>query len=205
MFEILVIGLQFLSGSIMYAHILAKMNGIDLRKVRDGNPGSSNLWRAKGLKWGISALALDYFKGTFPLFLFVWTNLVSNEYVIALAALAGIAGHAFSPMLRFKGGKAVATSFGAWSVLTKWEAPVILGATFTVFSLFRKKTNTEEDAFRVLLGFLVLFLYVLYRTMSGDFHVLLLYLSNFTVIAIKHAKDLYRFFVHRKDLQQRSR
>lgn len=201
MFEILVIGLQFLSGSIMYAHIFARMNGIDLRKVRDGNPGSSNLWRAKGLKWGALALALDYFKGTFPLFLFIWTNLVSNEYVIVLAALAGIAGHAFSPMLKFKGGKAVATSFGAWSVLTKWEAPVILGATFTAFSLFKKKTSTEEDAFRVLLGFSVLFFYVLYRTMSGDFHTLLLYLGNFTVIAIKHAKDWYRFFTHQRKLR----
>lgn len=188
----------------MYAHILARMNGIDLRKVRDGNPGSSNLWRAKGLKWGALALALDYFKGTFPLFLFVWTNLVSNAYVVAFASLAGIAGHAFSPMLRFKGGKAVATSFGAWSVLTKWEAPTVLGVTFTIFSLFKKKTNAEEDAFRVLLGFLVLFFYVLYRTMNGDPHVLLLYLGNFTIIAIKHTRDWYRFFSRKKDIQRES-
>lgn len=197
-FELFVVGFQFLSGSIMYAHILAKINGIDLRKVRDGNPGSSNLWRAKGLKWGALALALDYFKGTFPLFLFIWLGKVSNEYVVAFAAFAGVAGHAFSPILKFKGGKAVATSFGAWSVLTRWEAPTILGTTFALFSLLKRRTTVEEDAFRVLLGFLVLFFYVLYRTMNRDFHILFFYLANFTVITIKHGKDWYRFFTNRR-------
>lgn len=194
MFEALVIVLQFFSGSVMYSHILAKMNNVDLRKVRDGNPGSSNLWRARGWKWGAIALGLDYFKGTFPLFLFIATGSLTNRYVISLAALAGVMGHAFSPMLRFRGGKAVATTFGAWSVLTKWEAPTILGAVFTFFSLLKRKTTVEEDAFRVLLGLVALLPYAVYRALNQESHILIFYIGNFIVLTFKHWKDLKKFF-----------
>jgi len=193
-FEIFVIALQFLSGSIMYSYILAKINNVDLKKIRDGNPGSSNLWRAKGFKWGVLALGLDYFKGTFPLFLFIASDSLANKYVISLAALAAVAGHAFSPMLKFKGGKAVATTFGAWSVLTKWEAPVILGGVFSLFSLLKRKTTAEEDSFRVLLGLIVLSIYVLYKALNQETHLLVFYLGNFTILAMKHWKDWKKFF-----------
>lgn len=194
MFEVLAILLQFLSGSVMYSHIFAKMNNVDLRKVRDGNPGSSNLWRAKGWKWGAIALGLDYFKGTFPLFVFIATGLLTNRYVISLAALAGAMGHAFSPMLRFRGGKAVATTFGAWSVLTKWEAPTILGTVFTLFSLLKRKTTIEEDAIRVLLGLVALLPYAVYRALNQESHILLFYAGNFIVLTLKHWKDWKKFF-----------
>lgn len=186
--------LQFLSGSVMYSHILAKLNGVDLRRIRDGNPGSSNLWRAKGWRWGVTALALDFFKGTFPLFIFVASGSISNAYVISLAALAAVAGHAFSPMLKFKGGKAVATTFGAWSVLTKWEAPTILGGVFSLFSLLKRRTTAEEDAIRVLIGLLALSVYAMYKALQGQAHILLFYLGNFLVLSIKHWQDWRRFF-----------
>jgi len=195
MFDLLAVVLQFLSGSVMFSYIIAKLLGVDLSKVRDSNPGSTNLWRAKGFKWGITALALDYFKGTFPLFLFIAFGWVKNEYTIAVAALAGVMGHAFSPMLGFKGGKAVATTFGAWSVLTKWQGPVILGTVFSLFSLFKRRTTVEEDSFRVLIGFLVLGVFVFYKTLSGDFHILAFYTGNFAVVSYKHWKDWRRFFL----------
>lgn len=194
MFNLLVIVLQFLSGSIMFSWIFARFLRVDISKVRDGNPGSTNLWRAKGLKWGLLALALDYFKGTFPLFLFMVLKITTNEYVISMAALAGIAGHGFSPMLKFRGGKAVATTFGAWSVLTKWQGPVILGTVFSIFSLFKKQTTVEEDSVRVLVGFIALMPFVLYKAFTAQWHLLLFYVGNFAIIALKHWKDWHRFF-----------
>ncbi|ODN29963.1 hypothetical protein A4H02_08010 [Fervidobacterium thailandense] len=178
----------------MYAPLLAKIAKVDLGKIRDGNPGSSNLWRAAGWRYGVVALALDYFKGTFPLFLFVVTGLLKNPYIISVAALVGIAGHAFSPFLKFRGGKAVATTFGAWSVLTKWEAPTLIGAIFTVFSVYNKfigksKTTPEEDALRVLYGFLALFLYVVFKLWEGRYELLILYIGNFAIILYKHRKE----------------
>jgi glycerol-3-phosphate acyltransferase PlsY len=45
----------------MYSYILAKLSGVDLKNYRDGNPGSSNLWRIKGWKFGLPAMILDFF------------------------------------------------------------------------------------------------------------------------------------------------
>lgn len=189
--NILVILLQFLSGSIMYSYIIAKMLNINLSKIRDGNPGASNLWRAKGWKYGVLALLLDYLKGALPLAIFISLGIVENKYIIAISALAGVLGHAFSPMLRFKGGKAVAVSFGAWSVLTKWEAPTILGTTFTIFTLIKPKgTTVGEDALRVIIGYIVLIPYIIYKLILGEFHLLLFYIGNFAVILYKHWKDI---------------
>jgi acyl-phosphate glycerol 3-phosphate acyltransferase len=193
---ILIVALQFLSGSIMYSYIIAKLLNFDLRKVRDGNPGSSNLWRVAGWKWGFLALLLDYLKGTLPLAIFVSIYGHSlNKFVISIAALFGILGHAFSPMLKFKGGKAIATSFGAWSVLTKWEAPTLLGGVFTIFSIYRKilkkKSSTpEEDALRVLLGYSVLLIYVVWKVSQGALELVILYFGNVLVILYKHKNEL---------------
>ncbi|MFN4245137.1 MAG: glycerol-3-phosphate acyltransferase, partial [Brevinematia bacterium] len=85
--NIIVITLQFISGSIMYSYIIAKLLNLDISKVRDGNPGSSNLWRLAGWKWGILALALDYLKGIFPLAIFISLGIVEDQYTIATAAL----------------------------------------------------------------------------------------------------------------------
>ncbi|MFN6991279.1 MAG: glycerol-3-phosphate acyltransferase [Fervidobacterium sp.] len=211
LFSIFLIVVQFLSGSIMYSYILAKIKGIDLRKIRDGNPGSSNLWRAAGFKWGFTALALDYFKGLLPLSLVAWkqwNNMFFDSnigpYIISIAALAGIAGHAFSPFLKFKGGKAVATTFGAWSVLTKWEGPVVLGTIFSLFSIYNKlkgvkKTTPESDALRVLIGFFVLLIYTIWRVFQGRLELLILYFGNLAIVTYKHRIELRRIFLS-KDL-----
>jgi glycerol-3-phosphate acyltransferase PlsY len=195
MYSLLAIVLQFLSGSVMYSYLLARLINIDLRKVGDGNPGSLNLWRAKEMKFGMIALILEYFKGTFPLFLFVITDVVQDENLIAIAALFGILGHAFSPMLKFKGGKAIATTFGAWTVLTKWEAPTILGTTFTIFTFLKSKgIIVKDDAFGVLLGFIVLLPYVLYKSCSGQAHILLFYIGNLCIIGYKYWHDWVKYF-----------
>lgn len=195
MYSILAILLQFFSGSIMYSYILARFSRVDLKKVRDGNPGSSNLWRVKGWKLGLLALLLDYLKGVFPLAIFISTGLVSNGYIIATSALCGILGHAFSPMLKFKGGKAIATTFGAWSALTKWEGPTILGVTFTIFTLIKPKaTKVEDDAFRVLLGFIALIPYVVYNFYNGREYLLYFYIGNLIIIGYKHWSDWISFF-----------
>ncbi|MFO7881339.1 MAG: glycerol-3-phosphate acyltransferase [Kosmotogaceae bacterium] len=198
-FYIFLVSIQFVSGSIMYSYIFARLKGIDVRNVRDGNPGSTNLWRAAGWKWGLTALLLDYFKGVLPLAFFVWKNEeLLNPYIVSVAALAGIAGHAFSPMLKLKGGKAVATSFGAWTVMTKWEGPTLLGTVYVLFSIWNKitkksGTTPEEDALRVLFGFLALLVYIVFKIWQGQhYEFLILYIGNLSIIYYKHRKELFK-------------
>lgn len=195
MYSALAIFLQFLSGSIMYSFLLARILNVDLRKIGDANPGSINLWRTKGMKFGMIALILDYFKGVFPLFLFIANGSVKDEYVIAIAALFGILGHAFSPMLKFNGGKAVATTFGAWTLLTKWEAPTILGAIFTIFAFLKsKRIIVKDDSFGILLGFMALLPYVIFQCYHGRAHILLFYVGNLCIICYKYRHDWVKFY-----------
>ncbi|MDI3473648.1 MAG: acyl phosphate:glycerol-3-phosphate acyltransferase [Thermotogaceae bacterium] len=183
--------IQFLSGSVMYSHIIARMLKIDLTKVRDGNPGSTNLWRAAGWKFGLPALLLDYFKGVFPLIIFIWTGQISNGFFVSLIALSGVLGHAFSPMLKFKGGKGVATTFGAWTVLTGWEAPTILGSFLTIFSLLKPKSSPREDSVKYILGLFILAIYVTIKSfIIKDWYLVIFYIGSLLIAFYKNKKEL---------------
>lgn len=122
----------FLCGSVPFALILGRMNGVDIRKVGSGNIGATNLGRAVGRPWGIACFLLDALKGAAPVIAFgLWrgcwgvplaqaSGSASGEWV--MVAAAAILGHVFSPWVGFKGGKGVATGFGAmvamWPLLT---------------------------------------------------------------------------------------
>lgn len=116
----------FFAGSLMFSLWLGKARGVDIRHYGDGNPGATNMMIAQGKVWGIAAMLLDGFKGLIPVFLAKFISGIEGVPLVAVA-LAPVLGHAFSPWLGFRGGKAVAVTFGIWTGLTIWEAPTVLG------------------------------------------------------------------------------
>jgi len=96
----------------------------DIREVGDRNPGATNVLRAGGFLWFTLALALDISKAAAPVglavYVFGW-----HGWPLWLVAMAPPLGHAFSPFLGGKGGKAVAAAFGVWIGLTIWELPLV--------------------------------------------------------------------------------
>jgi glycerol-3-phosphate acyltransferase PlsY len=124
--------LGFVCGAVPYSLLLARaVSGIDVRTIGDGNPGSANAFRAAGWKAGAPALLLDFLKAAVPVAAASFAAGV-NGWALVPVGLAPVAGHAFSPFLRWKGGKAIAATFGMWTGLTLWEGPVILGAFLTL-------------------------------------------------------------------------
>ena len=117
----------FLSGSVPFAYwITLLLARADVRLYGDGNPGAVNAWKAGGWKCGVPALLLDFAKAAAPVHMAaVYVGL--GSWSLIPAALAPVVGHAFSPFLRFRGGKAVAATFGIWAGLTLWEVPIVLG------------------------------------------------------------------------------
>lgn len=110
----------FLLGSVPFGLLVARAKGIDLRKVGSGNIGATNVGRALGKKYAILVFLLDAGKGAVPVFLVrfvVPLGDVRVGLVATLAAAAAISGHVFSPFLRFRGGKGVATGAGATAAL----------------------------------------------------------------------------------------
>ena len=100
----------YLLGSISFAVIISKRQGVDIFKQGSGNPGATNVKRVLGSKWGNLVFVLDALKG---LVAAGWPLVVFPENGLRLAVIALIAaiiGHSFSVFLKFRGGKGVATT-----------------------------------------------------------------------------------------------
>ncbi len=131
---LILIIVSYFVGAIPFAQIFAKAYGKDLRKIGSGNIGSTNLSRALGKRWGYFCFFLDVLKGMVPM-LFA-TRLAGHDAgILELVGRLGVGaavilGHIFPVYLRFKGGKGVATSFGAalgfWPYYTVCAAAAIL-------------------------------------------------------------------------------
>lgn len=129
----------FAAGSIPFSLIAAKLAGKDIGAYGEGNPGAANAFRAGGLKVGIPSLILDSFKGVIPVAMLVPR---ASYWQVPIIAIAPVLGHAFSPFLKFRGGKAIATSFGIWTALTVWWAPSAMGLG-ALSAAFLLKGNTD--------------------------------------------------------------
>ena len=114
--------LGFFVGSVNPATIIATVLHMDLHQG-SGNPGATNAGRVLGLKWGVVVGVLDVLKGLVPTLLALMLVDRFTAYVVGLAA---VLGHVVSPFLRGRGGKGVATSFGAVLVVFPWFALAML-------------------------------------------------------------------------------
>ena len=96
------------------------MTGEDIRNYGDRNPGATNVLRAGNRAGLLLAMVLDISKGALIVGLAyqVWGI---QDWRIVPITLAPVAGHAFSPFLAGKGGKALATVFGVWIGLSIWS------------------------------------------------------------------------------------
>lgn len=130
-----------LLGSIPFSLMVARWcGGVDLRQHGSGNVGATNVARTLGWKWGLIALLLDACKGALPVLLV--TGLLHPGPAVAtharvLAGVAAVLGHMFSPWLKFKGGKGVATGLGVAAVLSPWATLAALATFALTFALWR--------------------------------------------------------------------
>lgn len=127
----------------------------DIRRYGDGNPGGTNVIRAGSRTLGVLAIVLDMLKAAVPVALAHYAYGVSGWPLVPVI-LAPILGHAFSPFLGFRGGKALACTFGAWSALTVPFGPLVMGgAVFIFYKLLDISGWAVIAALLALLGFLL--------------------------------------------------
>ena len=127
--EFLIPLLAYLMGSIPFGFLLVKLTaGKDIRKAGSGNIGATNVFR-QSKAVGLLTFLLDAGKGYFAVVVAGWLS-GSVEWQAA-AAVFSIIGHVFTLFLGFKGGKGVATGFGAFLALT----PISASTTMIVFFL----------------------------------------------------------------------
>jgi acyl-phosphate glycerol 3-phosphate acyltransferase len=106
----------YLVGGIPFGVIVARLKGVDLFTAGSGNIGATNVGRLLGKPYGFLVFLCDFLKGFIPAGLAVWLR-GQVDSVAVLTGLAAILGHMFSPYLRLRGGKGVATGAGAVAIL----------------------------------------------------------------------------------------
>ena len=89
--------------------LLGKINGIDIKKEGSGNAGTTNALRVLGKKAAVITLVVDILKGVVA----VKFGMMLGYETGIWCALAVFCGHIWPCLYRFKGGKGVATAFGA--------------------------------------------------------------------------------------------
>ncbi len=109
----------YLLGSIPFGYLLVRIfTGQDVRASGSGNIGATNVAR-KSPALGIATLLLDAGKGLTAVLLtrLVFTG-VHQRLIMTIVAFCAVLGHLFPVWLKFRGGKGVATSLGAFILLT---------------------------------------------------------------------------------------
>ena len=120
----------YLIGAIPFGFLIGKMRGVDVRTVGSKNIGATNVFRTVGKKWGLLAFFCDVMKGFLPTL--IVSSLVPHPSSLPLCvAIACVVGHMLTPYMKFRGGKGVATAFGALIALM----PATVGMAFALFAV----------------------------------------------------------------------
>jgi len=161
---LLCVGIAYLSGSLPWGLWVGRLaRGVDVRTLGSGNLGATNVYRSLGPALGILTLLLDMAKGALPVWLVPHAAFAAAfpgglEWCRLAVGFAAVAGHVWTFLAGFKGGKGVATTAGVLLAL----APAAFGVFVLVFLLVVAVTRyislgstLGAAAFAVALGFLV--------------------------------------------------
>jgi len=110
---------SYLLGSIPFGYLLVRiLKGEDVRASGSGNIGATNVAR-KSPALGVATLLLDAAKGLAAVLVArVLFGGPHQQLIMTTAAFFAVLGHLFPVWLKFRGGKGVATSLGAFILLT---------------------------------------------------------------------------------------
>lgn len=121
---------SYLLGSFSFSlAVVWLLQRADVRKMGSGNAGATNVLRTAGRWPALLVLLLDISKGIVPVR--VARALGAPTEVVAAAAFAVVVGHVFPLFFGFRGGKGVATGFGALVALL----PLAAGTAMAIFAL----------------------------------------------------------------------
>ncbi len=114
---------SYLVGAVPTAFLIAKLaKGLDIRQYGSGNVGGSNLFHLMGKGWVVPLGIFEIFlKGASP----VWIGqhllgLDRSSGLLMLAPLLALAGHNWSPYIKFQGGRGIVVAGGSLLALSPW-------------------------------------------------------------------------------------
>ena len=194
---IIIIIVGYLLGNFSSAKFLSKIKKDDITKHGSGNPGTMNMLRTFGLKFGLLTLLLDALKGAIPsllgFLLFDATAGGEMAYIgLFTGGLSAIIGHIFPVFYKFKGGKGVACIVGMFAVAEPIWAFAMLGICFIYLMLFKY-------------GVLASFIFITTLTViegykfNNNLPICLILFGIFCLICFMHRQNFFRLLIGKEN------
>jgi acyl phosphate:glycerol-3-phosphate acyltransferase len=180
----------YLIGNISNAYLMGKiLLRKDVREYGSGNAGATNALRAFGVKIGIAVFILDILKGILAVYIGRRLNPEAGQY---FAGIFAIAGHNWPIMLKFKGGKGIATSIGVMLMIN----PFVSGICFIIgisLAFFTKIVSIGSIAGVVLAPVVVIF----FKPLNINLLIFTLVLSGMAIY--RHKENIKRLIEGREN------
>lgn len=109
-FNIAAVIISYFIGNISPAILIGRLKGTDIRKAGSGNAGTTNVLRVLGKKEAAATLFIDIIKGVAAVLI---GKYIGGQEVALACGLAVMLGHIWPVVFAFRGGKGIATAFGA--------------------------------------------------------------------------------------------
>lgn len=139
----------FIIGSIPFGVIVARIKGVDLRRVGSGNIGATNVLRALGMGPAVFTLLGDILKGTAVIAIGRYLS-ASGAVYEGVMGISAIIGHNFSIFLGLRGGKGVATSIGVLLLYSPMVATITIVLWLAVILITRYSSLAALVSFGLL-------------------------------------------------------
>jgi acyl phosphate:glycerol-3-phosphate acyltransferase len=173
--------LGYLLGSIPFGLILTRAAGLgDIRGIGSGNIGATNVLRTGSKGLAAATLLLDGLKGAVAILL---ARRLGGDEAMLWAGVGAVLGHAFPVWLGFKGGKAVATSYGVL-IAASWPVGLCAGAVWLAMAAV-----TRTSSLAALVSFA---LAPVLAAVLADPTIVKLALSIAVLVFIRHHENIRR-------------
>lgn len=174
---------SYLLGSIPIGYLFFFLSEKkDIRNYGSQSTGTTNVLRLKGWKYALPVFGGDFLKGFLPVLFAL--KIFEDKRLAVLCAFLAVVGHCFPVYIRFKGGKGVATTLGAYTIL----APKPLLFSLVVF--FLVVIFSRYVSLGSLLS--VLSFPVLVNFLQGEVETVGLGLAIFILITLRHRGNIER-------------
>jgi glycerol-3-phosphate acyltransferase PlsY len=168
----------YLFGGIPFGLIVGRLAGVgDVRQRGSGKIGFTNSLRTMGWKWAMIVVVGDITKGAAAVL--IGRMVLEDPWAAALAGVAAVLGHIFPVYAGFRGGRGVATAFGAFLAVSPPAALVVVAFSIAILAIFRYASLMS------VVGVFVGFLAVVSLVYLGQLAAPYLWFGLFTMLAVE--------------------
>lgn len=156
----------YLLGSVPVGLLVGRAAGVrDIRAYGSGKTGFTNALRTLGMRWAVLVVLGDLAKGALPVL--IGRFVIDEPWAAALGGLGAVVGHTWPAFAGFRGGRGVATAFGAFVAVSPIAGLAVGIVAAVILAVWRYASLMSVVG--VALGLIVLVVLVLMNALAPEY------------------------------------